>query len=93
MREGRPYCSRLQNEVYGRAEKEQEGGGEEEGRSELRYFNCGGRGHMSMKCPSKALTCLESSVWHNSKDGPICSGTVEGQSTEDTLLDTVAPEQ
>ena len=61
------------------------------GRSELRCFNCGGRGHMSMKCPSKALTCLESSahpVWHNSKDGPTCSGTVEGQSTDDILLDT-----
>ena len=46
---------------------------------------------MSMKCPSKALTCLESSanrVWHNSKDGPTCSGTVEGQSTDDIILDT-----
>ena len=60
-------------------------------RSELRCFNCGGRGHMSMKCPSKALTCLELSahpVWHRSKDGPTCSGTVEGQATEDILLDT-----
>ena len=41
--------------------------------------------------PSKALTCLELSahpVWHRSKDGPTCSGTVEGQATEDILLDT-----
>ena len=46
---------------------------------------------MSMKCPSKALTCLELSahpVWHRSKDGPTCSGTVEGQATDDILLDT-----
>ena len=46
---------------------------------------------MSMKCPSKALTCLESSThpgWHNSKDGPTCSGKVEGKSTDDILLDT-----
>eukprot|EP00731_Ephydatia_muelleri_P014418 Em0008g138a len=60
-------------------------------RSELRCFNCGGRGHMSMKCPSKALTCLKLSahpVWHRSKGGPTCSGTVEGQATEDILLDT-----
>ena len=64
---------------------------EKNGRSELRCFNCGGRGHMSMKCPSKALTCLEISaypVWHRSKDGPTCSGTVEGQATDDILLDT-----
>ena len=72
-------------------QKKSEKEDKENGRSELRCFNCGGRGHMSMKCPSKALNCLEISaypVWHRSKDGPTCSGTVEGQATDDILLDT-----
>ena len=41
-----------------------------------------------MKCPSKALTCLKISaypVWHRSKDGPTCSGTVEGQATDEII--------
>ena len=81
-------CRSKSGGVQKRNEKEDQ---EKNGRSEIRCFSCGGRGHMSMKCPSKALTCLESSAhpgWHNSKDGPTCSGKVEGKSTDDILLDT-----
>ena len=61
----------------------------------VRCFNCGGRGHISTKCPSNALYCSNrrgrNCTWKpgHSRSGCVYrAGAVEGQAVEDVLLDT-----
>ena len=61
----------------------------------VRCFNCGGRGHISTKCPSYALYCSNrrgrNCTWKpgHSRSGCVYrAGAVEGQAVEDVLLDT-----
>ena len=60
----------------------------------LRCYNCGGRGHISAKCPSNALYCGSEEPKHSQKRGRVLQeavrrhGAVEGQRVTDVVLDT-----
>ena len=63
----------------------------------MRCFNCGGKGHMARSCPSNSYFCTDAQTispepqhreTHRKPQGVARSGTVEGTSVDNILLDT-----
>ena len=60
-------------------------------RAELKCFNCGGKGHVATRCPSKTLAAMGTHDQRISQGGEkrlTCKGMVEQTPVEDIVLDT-----
>ena len=62
----------------------------ENGKRAIECFNCGGKGHYSIRCPHNAMFCAQkgSTTTTRWKSGIVRSGRIEGRELSHILLDT-----